>query len=122
MNKNKMLLLLAIGMIMGGCGKKQNSSNSNVNTNQTDTLFVAGVLDQPASLRNGARKYLLCVDKKKTRHYLCESIQPGHSVHIKERDSLVSYIERGDTIVVENGVIVKNITMDNMINRYVNGR
>ena len=53
MNKNKMLLLLAIGMIMGGC-KNENKIKTqaypypvSVPEYLTDTLFVAGIFDQP---------------------------------------------------------------------------
>ena len=125
MNKNKMLLLLAIGMIMGGCGKKDNGKiKNNVEPNPvTDTLFVVGVLHQPSASYNHARKYLKCVNKQGNVCDVEVDIMPNaHTVMGHDRDPIISYIERGDTIVVENGVIVKNITMDNMINRYVNGR
>lgn len=125
MNKNKMLLLLAIGMMMGGCGKKDdNKIKNNVEPNPvTDTLLVVGVLHQPTAMHNCARKYLKCVNKQGTVYNVEMDLMPNaHSIMGHERDAIISYIERGDTIVVENGVIVKNITMDNMINRYVNGR
>jgi len=125
MNKNKMLLLLAIGMIMGGCGRKDdNKIKNNVEQNPvTDTLLVVGVLHQPSASYNHARKYLKCVNKQGAVYNVEVDIMPNaHTVGGHDRDPIISYIERGDTIVVENGVIVKNITMDNMINRYVNGR
>lgn len=135
MNKNKMLLLLAISMIIGGC--KDNSKNkiyknpemhvaARANSNKgllNDTLFVVGVLHQPSAAYNGARKYLKFVNKQGTVYDVeINLMQDANTVMSSDRDAIISYIERGDTIVVENGVIVKNITMDNMINRYVNGR
>lgn len=125
MNKNKMLLLLAIGMIMGGCGKKDNGKfKTNAEQQHVmDTLLVVGVLHQPSASYNHARKYLKCVNKQGNVCDVEMDIMPNaHTVRGHDRDPIISYIERGDTIVVENGVIVKNITMDNMINRYVNGR
>ena len=133
MNKKNMLLALAIAMIMGGCNKKQNTevNNSNADTNnrvnadtnnRVDTLFVAGVLNQPAAAGNAPRKYLLCVDKNGNKYYYKKRLSDVLTIRALGRDTLVSYIERGDTIVVQNGKIVKNITMDRMIDGYVNGR
>lgn len=125
MNKNKMLLLLAIGMIIGGCGKKDNDK---IKTNAEqqhvmDTLLVVGVLHQPSDAYNGARKYLKCVNKQGNIYNVEMDLMPNaHTIMDHERDAIISYIERGDTIVVRDGIIVKNITMDNMMNRYVNGR
>ena len=125
MNKKNILSALAITMIMGGCGKKDNGK---IKTNAEqqhvmDTLLVVGVLHQPTAMHNYARKYLKCVNKQGTVYNVEMDLMPNaHTIMDHERDAIISYIERGDTIVVENGVIVKNITMDNMINRYVNGR
>lgn len=129
MNKKKLLLTLAIGMMLGGC-KNENkikphakSYPVSVSEYLTDTLFVAGVLHQPAASGNGARKYLKCVNKQGNIYDFNMNIMPdAYTIRDQGRDAIISYIERGDTIVVQDGVIVKNITMDNMINRYVNGR
>lgn len=119
MNKNKMLLLLAIGMIIGGC----KNENKNKHQTETDTLFVVGVLHQPAAIHNHARKYLKCVNKQGNIYDVEMEMMPNaHTIMDHERDPIISYIERGDTIVVRDGIIVKNVTMDNMVNRYVNGR
>lgn len=122
MNKNKMLLLLAIGMIMGGC-KNENKIKTqaypypvSVPEYLTDTLFVAGIFDQPYAYTYNRTKNLKCFNKR--------GIEYNLNIDISKKNirSIVPYIERGDTIVVENGVIVKNITMNNMVNNYLNGR
>ena len=120
-----MLLLLAIGMIMGGCGKKDNGKfKTNAEQQHVmDTLLVVGVLHQPTAMHNYARKYLKCVDKQGNIYDVEMDMMPNaHTIVDHERDPIISYIERGDTIVVRDGIIIKNITMDNMVNRYVNGR
>ena len=123
MNKNKMLLLLAIGMIMVGCKNENKNKNQAELRHVTDTLFVVGVLHQPTAMHNYARKYLKCVNKQGNIYDVEMDLMPNaYTIVGHDRDAIVSYIERGDTIVVRDGVIVKNITMDNMVNRYVNSR
>ena len=39
-----------------------------------------------------------------------------------DRPDLVDYIERGDTLVLENGRIVKNLTMEHIKDSYIKGR
>lgn len=117
MKKQNLLWLLTVAMMMGGCGKRTHK-NINEYKNINDTLFVVGVLNQPAAYGETACKYLSCVNKTGVNYEIVNKLTPMGT----DRDPIASYIERGDTIVVQNGKIVKNLTMENLKSRYINGR
>lgn len=117
MKKQNLLWLLTVAMMMGGCGKKTHKDIDEFN-NINDTLFVVGVFDQPSAYGEPARKYLSCVNKTGVNYEIV-----NYLTHIAtDRDPIASYIERGDTILVQNGKIVKNITMENLKSKYINTR
>ncbi len=120
-NKNNLLWLFMVAMMLGGCSCR-NTDKHNDNNNVNDTVFVVGVLDQPAAYGNKPKKYLYGVNKKNERYYMQFRLNDGFTVKNKNRDALISFIERGDTIILEQGRIVRDLTMEHMINHYVNGR
>ncbi len=101
---------------------KKNHNDINDFDNINDTLFVAGVCNQPAASGNGPAKYMSCVNKKGITYEIRAPLSHGVTIKATDRDNIISYIERGDTIVMQQGKIVKNLTMENLKSRYVNGR
>lgn len=124
MNKKNLLLALATAMMMGGCGKSQpkKDSNSFSKTSKTDTLFVVRALDMYDNARyvGTPRKYLLCTNKTGDVSVVKVFVEAQEGFKEEKKES--PFCESGDTIVVQNGKVVKNLTMDRMIKNYVNGR
>jgi len=118
MNKKKFILMLAMGMIIGGRGKVSAAENSDVKTSKPDTLLVVGIWNQPNAYATYPKKHMLCVDKQAKKHEIAGYVFDEHG----KKDPVVPYVERGDTVVVQDGKVVKNLTMDRMIKNYVNGR
>jgi len=119
MNKKKLLLTLAMGMMLGGCGRNSNQSEQTEDQSITDTMLVIGVWNQPGGYSQSRYKFIVGVNKKGTK-YSFRSDLPFYSAIKKE--GVLPYTERGDTVYVENGKIVKNLTMEHMAERYVKGR
>lgn len=118
MNKKNLLLALATAMMMGGISKTSAAENSDVKTSKPDTLLVVGIWNQPNAYATYPKKHMLCVDKQAKKHEIAGYVFDGHG----KKDPVVPYVERGDTVVVQDGKVVKNLTMDRMIKNYVNGR
>ena len=118
MNKKNLLLALATAMMMGGISKTSAAENSDVKTSKPDTLLVVGIWNQPNAYESYPKKYMICVDKQAKKHEISGYVFDENG----KKDAVLPYVERGDTIVVQNGKVVKNLTMDKMIKDYVNGR
>lgn len=114
MNKKKLLLTLAIGMLLGGCKNKQSSEKTVYEG--ADTVLVIGVWNQPGIVGLFPRKAFLMVDKSGTRYTYTPNLYKNNEL------CDVSYVQRGDTVYIEKGQIVKNLTMERMAQRYANGR
>ena len=123
--------MLATSMLLGGCGRNptQQSDNKSVtiekqpnNKSVTDTMLVVGVLDQPAQTfyEIDAMKHLYCVDKQGNKKNFSVDVE------IDKAKGDAMYVQRGDTIVIEHDgkdiKELKNLTMERMVKRYVNGR
>ena len=123
MNKKKLLLTLAISMMLGGCkessGDQSNDQSKNETfENLTDTMLVIGVWNQPNAWRLRAKKDFMLVDKRGNRYRYKVDVY-NEEVFLQ---NVLPYVQRGDTLYIENGRIVKNLTMERMAERYVNGR
>ena len=118
MNKKKMLLTLAVGMMLGGCDNQSKNEKNGINENVTDTMLVIGVWNQPYTHGWNAEKDFVLVNKRGNR-YKYRAYVYGKNGELRD---VSPYVERGDTLYIENGRIVKNLTMEYMAERYVNGR
>lgn len=121
MTKKKLILALALSMMLGGCGKSaQNKKNDMKGV--TDTMLVIGVFDQPTTYSSAKTKCLLLVDKQGKIYEGANFLQVSTFNTETGMDPVLSYIERGDTVIMKNGKIVRNLTVERMANRYSNGR
>ena len=117
MNKKKLLLTLAMGMMLGGCGRNSNQSEQTEDQSITDTMLVIGVWNRPETKTDFARKGLLCIDKNGFRHEYYKKLN-GKNVQNGE----LIYIQRGDTVCINGGEVIENLTTKHMAERYVKGR
>ncbi len=118
MNKKKLLLTLAMGMMLGGCDNQSENEKKGINENVTDTMLVIGVWNQPHTYSWKSEKDFMLVNKRGQR-YKYEAALYDEDLELRD---VSPYVERGDTLYIENGRIVKNLTMERMAERYVNGR
>ena len=95
-----------------GTGKTSATKGSDVKTSKPDTLLVVGVWNQPTSYETSPKKSIICVDKKAKKHEI--------TGYVKE-EAVLPYVERGDTVIVQDGKVVRNLTMERMIQEYGNG-
>ena len=122
MNKKNLLLALATAMMMGGCVSKSDESvpaeKQPGGKSITDTMLVIGVWNQPGAFSWIPMKTIVLENKTGDRYtYNLNAYDKHNKLH-----NVLPYIERGDTVCVKNGEIVKNLTMERMAERYVNGR
>lgn len=122
-NKNNLLWLFMIAMMFSSCSSEKNNTDFEPVENVNDTMFVVGISDQPSSHANLPKKYMSCVNKYGQKYYICAVLSDSKTrFNDTNRNHVTSFIERGDTIIVENGYVVRNLTMEHMIERYVNGQ
>lgn len=123
MKKQNLLYMFALALMMAGCDshcdtQTQTESIANKANKTNDTIRVYGVYYEP-------RSYEKCISgvNKQNQTYDFRIILHNTSLIFDEdRDRMISYIERGDTLVLENGRIVKNLTMEHIKDSYIKGR
>ena len=85
-------------------------------TNTVDTMRVTGVLNVTGSFyRTYEYKYVKCVDKNN------KAIEYVFDVHDNPKSD-IAYAERGDTILMNGNMFVKNLTQERIRSEFVNGR
>ena len=83
-------------------------------TNTIDTMRVTGVFNVVESyVITRHYKYVKCTDKKN------KAIEYVFNVTNK---SDIAYVERGDTILMNGNMFVKNLTQERIRSEFVNGR
>lgn len=135
MKSKHTLFALASAMIMGGFGARANAENNTkpsastivtitvrniygkmtpdikkgtIKKNVNDTLCVLGTyLDQ------GDKKYIYATDKIGKTYIIDYDVSPY---------SFVPYIERGDKVVMRNGLITENLAVKKLRTNFVKGR
>ena len=110
MRKKDLLYALTLTLMLGACGTKNNKEQT-----QNDTLDTVCVLGVTPSILIKKFDYV----NKKGEVFRCSMktvVDKGNGV------TDAAYIERGDTVILRNNKIVKNITLENLAHRYINGR
>lgn len=86
-------------------------------TNTVDTMRVTGVFNVTVGFYGTQEQYkfIKCVDRNN------RVIEFAFDVH-KEPKNDVAYVERGDTILMNGNLFVKNITQERLQSEFVKGR
>ena len=79
-----------------------------------DTVRVIGVFEQP---EHRPYKYLYATNKSGREYCIKYQVSPYTDGY-----NIVTYIERGDTVVIRDSKIVKNLTMDRLKSEFVKSR
>lgn len=98
------------GKVTGGSTPKVHS------TNTIDTMRVTGVFNATGGVYiNTLYKYVKCTDKNN------KAIEYVFDVTINPKSDIF-YAERGDTILMNGNMFVKNLTQERIRSEFVNGR
>lgn len=86
-------------------------------TNTIDTMRVIGVFNvtQGYYVSYDHYKFIKCVDKNNN------TMEFAFNVHDEPKND-VTYTERGDTILMNGNMFVKNLTQERLRSEFVNGR
>ena len=87
-------------------------------TNTIDTMRVIGVFNVTVGFTGHHRewKHVKCVDKNN------RTMEIVFDVGIQTKKNDVAYAERGDTILMNGSMFVKNITQERLQSEFVKGR
>lgn len=137
MKSKHTLFTLASAMIMGGFGARANAENNTkpsvstivtitvrnidgkmtsdikqgtIKKNVNDTLCVLGTY---LKSDHGDKKYIYATDKIGKTYIIDYDVSPY---------SFVPYIERGDKVVMRNGLITENLAVKKLRTNFVKGR
>lgn len=85
-------------------------------TNTIDTMRVTGVFNVVDGLYiTNQYKYVKCIDKNN------KAIEYVFDLNNNPKSD-IAYAERGDTILMNGNMFVKNLTQERMCSEFVNGR
>lgn len=110
--------LFALSACRSGEGKVAGVSTPEVHsTNTIDTMRVIGVFNvtQGYYVTWDHYKFLKCVDKNN------KTIEFSFDVTNNPKND-IAYAERGDTILMNGNMFVKNLTQERIRSEFVNGR
>jgi len=132
MDKKKLVLMLAFALMLGSCGKNTNSKRPCEKTyytfykqdlngqkeTVTDTLLVVSVARgiKPEDFSYGhhhIENNFMCCDRHGNRYYVTKYLV-GY-----DYDTLYTHMKEGHVIYVENGEIVRNLTLDSIVDNFV---
>ena len=120
MNNKNIFYALSLALIMGACGNRQKFELPETQkSGKLDTVRVVGAYTQSSFLYLPMVTYFDFVTKT-GGVYSCRF--KSNMMKTNFRDAKLPYINAGDTIVMRNGRVINNLTLDRLAYEYVNGR
>lgn len=77
-----------------------------------DTVYVIRTLDQGNATGNGASKYVAATDKNANDYHMRFGLNNAMTIRSNNRDHILSFISPGDTLIMVDNQVVKNLTFE----------
>ncbi|MBQ1927847.1 MAG: hypothetical protein II179_02145 [Alphaproteobacteria bacterium] len=113
-NQNKLYALILM-LLLAGC-KNKHGTQADYDYELSyprgvDTVYVIRTLDQSAGAYNRPRKYVAATNAYGNDYYMEFNLNKGTNMNTK-REHTISFISPGDTLIMVDDQVVKNLTFE----------